>query len=909
MSVGYNDGSVSFWSKTNKFSFLRRHKDLHNDPIVDIKFGRDGDVLYVADEKGVVTGISVKEALGFINVKELPIHNCDDMISSLVISKSKACEFQVGFIMFDNYYLSFNPSLDGNFNFKKSNKFDDKVKIELYPYDNLYLMTIIHGSKFEIRQVKKDGDSVSILEETDTECGEIISLIHLSKSLIFYLTTEGYACLINSYGKTLLKNNSNNLLEFKTPNFLCYNNDVILTSNTVEVIKFLPWDKIIKKIADNGYQIQSLNYLAEIYLGLNNGFISIPTNPSLRKKKVVILAKQIYLEFFKNVVNDKDKILENIEDVIYSVISLHLCNFFVDEIYKIFEDNSRSDEFCDALFRSSGKDFIKFYDEKFFDKFLNYCEKQNKLNEVENVLLGYNYSKNIGLKILPVIVRYDLFRLVNAFYPKDVSDYILLCQIYYENGKILNFIHEILSKTDDNEIGFKVKTILVWIMIPDDNGKYKRLKDIFSKDWNLGLDVLKQIKDYFPIKFSKTEKLKIENVVEAILQILDSETYIIAKPYLDFLLPIFQNIKLSHFSLFSLKHIFTWVFNSEAPNQIRSSVLKILIQKYPNIISKDYLIQLCENECFIDFILDCYLPQKSYDKIISAMLNYEGYRATIFDFIEERINGAYEQIFIAILANVSVLLLLDPEKLVSIIQKYYSTNHFKIVEILPPRQKLIYLITLLETVGQSDFEPKWILLIFQLLVQYSPQSAYTFLSKHMDEINIDEAEKIAIKANRVDCEVQIKIFKHKYSESVERIGNQIEEVLLELIESNTRVSVTSIDELPDIKELKKPMDVIASSIELLGCITTGKAISWQKVFLKFQFPLYHAMQKSKTEKSNIFNTIELLFCYFVISSLNYISIQHLLAILSVHFSVSITQKDYLYILQTIVNRMNYQKDI
>ena len=107
---------------------------------------------------------------------------------------------------------------------------------------------------------------------------------------------------------------------------------------------------------------------------------------------------------------------------------------------------------------------------------------------------------------------------------------------------------------------------------------------IFSKDWNLGLDVLKQIKDYFPIKFSKTEKLKIENVVEAILQILDSETYIIAKPYLDFLLPIFQNIKLSHFSLFSLKHIFTCVFNSESPNQIRSSVLKILIQKYHNII-------------------------------------------------------------------------------------------------------------------------------------------------------------------------------------------------------------------------------------------------------------------------------------------------------------------------------------
>lgn len=914
IAVGHSDGSVSFWSKTGKFSLLAKHQKLHNDPIVDIKFDNNGNVLYVGDESGLVTGLCVREALGFVNIKEVPVYQSNDKISNLIISQSNENDFQVGFIVFDNYYILFNPNLEGNFNFKESNKFEEKIKLELYPYDKLYSLTIIHGSKIEIKQITKNCNTLSILEETDTGCGDIILLIHLSKSLIFYFTTDGYACLINSYGKILLQNNTQKLHEFGIQNLHLYNNKIIFTSNIVGIISFLPWDQMIKKIADDGNYIQSLNYLAEIYLGLNDCFLSIPSNLSIRNKKILILAKQIYNEFFIKVINNKDTIFENIENIIYSVISMRLCKFFIKDIYQIFEDNSCSDIFFESLFKSTGKDFIKFCYDEFFDKFIDYYKQQNKIEEVENILLGYNYPRNVSSRIFPIVIKHDLFRLIFLLCPKEASNYILLCQIYFEKGKLLNFIQEIFNNVKQDIVSFEKKAIFIWLMIPDNKGIFQRLKYFFSKDSTFCFEFLKEIKEYLPIKFSEKDKLTIENVFEAILQILEDESYDIAKPYLDLFLPIFSNLKYSNIQIYSIQHLCTWIFTSNTPTSIRESVLKILIQKYPNIFSKNCLIQLCEKEGFIDFILDYYLPQKSYDKIISAMLTYEGYRATIFDFIEERINIAFEQIFIGIFANVSILLLLNPEKLVSIIQKYYSTSHFKIVEILPPPQKLIYLNTLLETIGQSDIDPKWLILIFQLQIQYSPSNAYTFLSKHIDEIDIDEAEKISIKANRIDCEVQIKIFKHKYFEAVSKIGKQIEDVLLELIESPTRIPITSIDELTNIDELTKPIEVITSSIELLKCITTEQSNSWQNVFLKFQFPLYHAMEKSKIEthieeKSSIFNTITLIFCYFVISSLNYISIQHLLTILSIHFCVCIKPKDYLYILQTIINRMNYQKDI
>ncbi|KAH0785103.1 vacuolar protein sorting-associated protein 8 [Histomonas meleagridis] len=487
---------------------------------------------------------------------------------------------------------------------------------------------------------------------------------------------------------------------------------------------------------------------------------------------------------------------------------------------------------------------------------------------------------------------------------KERNDFLLcLCNYYYEKNKLWEFINPFFSEEADiGEYDIIKKMIIIWLMVPNEKNQFIRLSSLLSCNWREGVKFVQAVMAMLPIKYDFSNFLRMEHLFEAILQILSSRPYADAKPYLNVILPLYPTLLLQ-FGSDSLKHIVKWIFSSvRISPTTREEVLKIFLNQYPDCIPEKELMTYCEKAGFISFITKHYLPMKDYSKIIQLMISHKANSSTLFEFIENNLKDTKEMRY-AITTNISQLILVNPTRMIQIINQNFPDLHDEIIENLRDTRKLAYLNAYLDTTGSTSMNPKWLISIFKLKLRYNPSEAVHFLVDHIEEINIDEAQ--AASKNRIDCQVQILIFRRQYKEAIEQIGNEIERTLLEFIESDSDIAPDTIDELDSIKQLNAPMNCIRTAINLLET-TDSAPLQWQKMFLYFQFPIYHSSTKS--DKPNISTTIILMFSYFMIASLNKITAFHLFYILTIYFSF-MNQNQYREVMTNIILRINYEKNL
>jgi len=333
--------------------------------------------------------------------------------------------------------------------------------------------------------------------------------------------------------------------------------------------------------------------------------------------------------------------------------------------------------------------------------------------------------------------------------------------------------------------------------------------------------------------------------------------------------------------------------------------LDLVTSTYPNILPNDKLAQWCENAGFIHAIERYYIAQKSYNKIIASLIVHEESRSIVFDFIEEHVSDT-EEMRVALISHIRPLLFINPSRIITIINRYFSSFHGEFIKQLQPQDKLLYYTTLISVAGNASMTTEWYMDAFSLMLLYDPLNSANFLREHINEMDTIKAEKLSINANRIDCQVQIKIINQQYKEAAEQIGHEIERTLIDFVQSDSQVAPTSIDELLDIKELQVPMDAIRLAINLLETNSADKdnQMQWQRVYFYFQFPLYLAGKA----KQNIKSTTTLMFTYFVVSSLSSITAHHAFCILSIHFS-GLDMLQYREILTKIFSRINYEKNL
>ncbi|KAK8841402.1 hypothetical protein M9Y10_027019 [Tritrichomonas musculus] len=1049
VATGYADGSIALWSIEHNYTFVKSFQKLHTNPITQIKFGPNSNYIFASDTKGLTTIISILSisvaSLGMHTFKESSIYQGKLPVQNLIISRSNG-PFPIGFIIFPTYYVCFD--LDGilsstfqstkDVHLIESETFFDPPSLALFPRTSDYFLTVSTGKSFKLLQVWSYDKTIPLINdfECSSQSGAICFSEFISNSLIVITTSNGLMELITTNGIIVCSSTSERLKELLNAirSVLCHNEKVILVTNeSVYSLSFESWDEMILKYVKEGKFTLAFQSLSEINLDLNRNLVGIPSNLSIRRRKVIELGEKLLDEYFKGTFesNDDQNCSEKVASIAMYTTTLGISDYLITKIAALYEENGKFADFFNGIQRGTMKNFSMFLTPQFLRKLLQFVassDDRKKMDETEEMLITLNYQENQVLPVITVASEFHLLKLIKHLFLNFLNDAISPCQFFYENGRLVEYYDFIFSYKpitvsdsyqnlesifldDEESLFIAQKSLIVWLLLPDtETGEFARLKSLFSGDWKKASLFTNRIISMLPIRFSFFDTIQVETFVEAVLMTIEDVEYDKCEKILDQILPILP-AKEIQITGRSIKHIFRWCFTTPVvsermqektvkspkngrasstkshnyllyltngdndvdvippPPSIRENVFEMANEAFPNVVPNKYLISWCERAGFLKFIQNYYLPKKEYGKIISSMLMNDEIRPLIFDFIEENIKRPNnntknaqqnhdsnsgvdkEKMKVAILQNAFALLLLDPDRFVMIIETYYQDMHNAILETLNRKpHKLVYLNSLIDVVGQQGLTTEWANMIFQLSLDYDPDHAYYFLTEHINDVDLNVVERLSEKYNRVDCLVQIKIYNQQFREAIVQIGQEIERKLLNFIESDCDANPASIDELCDIssppavnqttttakqilnqkscnvknsnsnnnsspsslKKLKEPMDMIRVAIKLLQSRSTDKdiAIQWQKMYLYFQFPMYHAAQKSKEDesKANIQNCVSLMFSFFIVSSLDSISAHHALCILCLHFSV-LELSQYNNIYANIFSRIHYQKNL
>jgi hypothetical protein len=328
-----------------------------------------------------------------------------------------------------------------------------------------------------------------------------------------------------------------------------------------------------------------------------------------------------------------------------------------------------------------------------------------------------------------------------------------------------------------------------------------------------------------------------------------------------------------------------------------------LLAQFPFLFPEDKLSAWCESARFLGAVIRVFLPKKDYTKIVTSMLINQESDKSVFDFLEEHIADR-PQVKRALATVMSVLVLMSPEHTFEFVNKHF-VNHHEFIDLLSPQLRFLYIRALLDK-QQGDADPKLIDMMFKLTCQYDPQNASAFLVNHIDFLNMDAAEREAKQFGCIACLITLKIRVQKYAEAVEQIGGEIERTLLNFTMSDLDVQPSSIDQLADLPALAEPMETIRVAIDLLQQLSRDQpnfAMLWQKVYLGFQLPVFVCAQK----KPAVNAAVTLMFAYFLVTSLNSLTANHVFLILAVHFRMEPHQ--FREILANVFRRIDYQRNL
>lgn len=921
--TGHDDGSVNLWAISENYMLVKSHQKIHKDPIIHIKFGHENTLFYAVSSTGVVTQISFVFLKMMTTFKEKLIYQSHQPIQDLILSKVND-PFPIGFIVFPTSYCIFDPKLLESKLFSKnqnescivfqSEKYFDPPYLSLLARNSDYFLSLASGNKIKMHQITSPTKVNTIFNDIECSNGKISFSIFISSTLIVVITNSGAMELMTCAGEKVTSSTSEEIAALINSNrsVLTYSEKVILvTVDNIQYLSFSNWKTVINDHAQHDDWDFVFQSLTEVYLDTNRSLVGVPSKHALRIREVKEISQELLRKYFVQLIHaNPTDFEEQISNKIIIAASLGVNSFVENEIYGLFEKERKLPNFYNGIFLKRSKALPEFCTPVFIRKYIEYYKQQDQISRAEESLVSLQIKGPYVQQLIQIANEYRMLNLCKDLSIRCLGNYLIPCILFYEEGKLDQFFNSIYSNNLIPE--GSERSLYVWLVIPDKDNKYPRLKNLLQSDWAKGALLIKRIYEACPIQYTFTQKLTRECIIDIMTRILDDQSYEIAQPYLSYLLPTIPTLAEKEKCLtgVSVHHIIRWIFTSNEQPSEREVILQIFLNRYPNVLPPSLLVQWCENAGFTKLVQKFYLENKDYDKIIASMILNPQTRENIFDFIDDHVDD-HAEMEAGVVANFDVLLLIDKAKTVQLIIRSFIKKQDKLIAQLSPQHRLIYLKALME------FEPKELdqsrkFELFQLICEYDSTNASRFMKENFYEMDIEKmTEYIEKHEERVDCRVLLYYFNQQYAQAAELIGKEIENSLLNFIESDSKVNPQSIDELVSIPELEETMQAINDAFDIL---TRADNRSTKKnetpesqceaIYMYFQFPMYRAAQKSE----NINKTVTLVFSYFLVSSLSVIKADHAFAILGVHFS-TLDEKQYHQFLSNVFARIEYIKNL
>jgi WD40 repeat protein len=923
LAVGYSDGSIAYWS-VNERKVIRSivKSKIHKTPITAISFGYKNDTIFAGDSDGRLTyNVFYKRIVMTYNQEEIT-QFANEPVTNIKVSLGLYGAPKIGFVSTPHSLVAFDQDAAVK---------GDRAIFRRIPFDSAICFDMIVRDKTIHTAVGGDG-FVRLIRWIASPNGEVKDNVFWTydipneKVSYTFLLSSVITCAITVTGRLMLLTKSSELIgsstfdlwpemqNRKSPIFPDGDNLMFINLKMPAIIKFTDWKKKVKYFMRDT-EFNQKNYeaafgiLVEIQIGSSITSIGLSPNKTTRRLEVAKVAKEISKKYISEIINQPN-LAENLAFLVAYTNSLNISREIVTFALPLFKDAGKLEEFFDGIFyqHSSGRregspssECGQYVTTELASEFFQYAESKGILAQAEDTIASLRLDQSQEKSLLELAREKNMITLQKKILTVFYKNHVLPAQIYYKAGRLAEYCKEVFSLPKRFEI--PKKTVALWLMTPT-KGNFERLSNLIHSSMQDSDYFVTQILSLCPISYSPTQSLTIGDVVDAVLRVINEDSYESVRTLISIILPIIYSNKLVY-SGASLKNVIMWILAEVEHANTREYLLSIIVSNYPDLIKNDVIERICQLCGFVDLAKKIFLPKKEYTLFFKTCISNPIHQMEIFRIIEE--NHGDKEILLAINDNISSLLKIDSRETVRILKAYFND----MLATLKTSLKGIDRVTLLSALYNSrtsseTFDDEFLIDLFEGKCIQSKRTAISFLRSiiYNDTFDKDKALKIAEKYNVIDCIIEIHLHNDNKLKAFELIGKEIESSLLEFIESDFNTKVEGIDHLNELPEIDRALSAIQCAINLLLQFTEEKESRkrWVETYLAFQFPLYHVKSASN---GNIKSAITYLFTYFVVSSLNHISSTLVFACLSIYFC-AIEPIQYRKILNAIFSRLDYQ---
>lgn len=906
--TGHENGSVSIWS-IQDFKIVKNFTTSFTSKIVCLNYGFNPNEVFVGDITGRVSKLTIRSLMGYFAISETFLVQGDENLTNIITMK-QGYPFNAVFISWKSSYMIYNGETSSVA--AKSEKYDDEISIDHYFDEEKVILTVSWQNQFTLLCFTGPKKFTQICTHK-LNSGKVYISEFLTSGLFVAITDGGELTIVSFDGKIAVQVPAKDLyLSAKDSSFIQpYDDKMILIQKTgCLLVDFLDWRGKITTLVNSQNYSEAFRFLIEIDAGLAKDLVGLPKNPTERRRQLREITSYVVMQYLKYYLfnGTDEQIDESVASAVATVAALKMTSI-LEQSADLFAAVGKGMVFYIGTLRSTVKQVASLITPAFVDKYLSLAKSFEMLEAAEEELLKPKLDPTYSIDLLKVAIKYELIRFQKRLFTEFFDDFISPCVLYMKHDRLAEYCEEIFLSNEFTIIA--KRSVSLWLLFPDD-GKFTRLLNLFESNADDIPRFISSILSICPIPISNEKELGHGPIIDAILRIAEKFSYEIASKMISVVIPYYESNPKLYPTTSCIRHVMKYIAIASENHSAREYLLSKIIERFPSLIPESELADLCMNCGFVDISLNKFASSNNYSVIIGAYANSVDKKSNVFDFINAHLDFISD-LRKGIITHISSLLSIDAQQISRVLWTHFKSDIAYFVNTLPRQTLYILLHGLDDVCGERAFNADLNIKYLDMLCEYNPQNAVHFIKNRLESesednsisLDLDAALKIAKKWGRIDCEIRVQMHRSSYNEAVDLVGTEIENSLLDIINSQSFNACQTIDELSENREVDRQMQAVTIAISLLNELShEEKNISrWQKVFKSFQFPLY--MASKMPESDGRAKTVTLIFSFFCVQSLPSIGSEITLRILTLWFS-ALPRHIYHAALSNIFRSLNYQ---
>lgn len=859
-----------------------------------VAYAEDDNSFYAFDEANVLFKYSFKNKISS-GLQEMELYRFPANVTQV--------DNQLGqslFISTDSAIYIFVPGNNIINQFYQAMR-DQKPRFFINKREDMTEIYVIDGAYCKIFKL----ESVVSVGSVREFCFEatITNVCFVACNLACATLTNGSLVLFNRAFKIVQKYQNPNLADLiKRSSIMVGQRDQVFFINKRGLVEmtFYDWKRLLQEYFEKKLYIECFSTAITIYAGTAIDYFGVSNTPNIRCIQVIDAMTPL---LNNALAMDLD---EEVTGWIFTTANAFgMRDFIFITALNYYEKENKLYFFFQQIFGRQGSVFLPQAPPKLITKFAQVFNDAGKIEECHNYLSSVDFTPEAAKTVIDIAREYKMYELFLKMSVNVYHNIIEPCNFYMENGLLKEFLDTVLIH--ENVLGIDNKLLggLIYWMFAPVSGSFERLHTILKIDWQNCTMIISKVLSIVPVFLANGICITQECIVDSVLRVVCKEDYDIVEHILELCFPLVVSSRQT-IPPPVIKIAMQWIFNSNGWSEHRMNLLKLAADQYPEYIKLEQLKPYIEGAGFKTLLNETANNHETNIHVLS--MNREN-ATELFDYFYKNYekDKSNEGLIRAFENHIQAFIIADPEKSVTVINEYVPQLHKNISTLCNSFCEWLYLSSMVGSKYEILMTQNDRTRYFALMCKYCPEKVIHYLDETPD-INLEAALEACLQNNVLKGSIKIYALQSETQKAIELMANENERILIDLIQEEKDIILTSADRVAEEPLLREALDNIKLAIQTAEKAPNAKDIvvnMWKTLFQSFQLPIWLSQNKSS---ANTKQAIALFFAYFIVEALGRANIEMIFSLLRQEFR-ALDALQYRYIFSFLIGYLGYRYNL